>query len=89
MPLNVNCQHFTDGSCTHHAAPRQWIGQPRCVLLNPPTDPRLRGCALVYPLTKPDGHPLPPPMRGSRLGDVRVYTLTPMGHDVTTTKEMK
>lgn len=79
MPINVNCQHFRyGGECSHHAAPRKWFGLARCVLSDPPADPRLRTCALVYPHQRPDGYPLPPPSTEQRLGDQRVYTVDPM-----------
>lgn len=79
MPTNVNCQHFKyGGHCTHHVAPRKLFGLTGCVLMHPPADPRLSGCMLVWPHTKPDGYPLPPPSRMQREGSQRAYTITPI-----------
>lgn len=48
----------------HHAAPKRMFSAPVCVLWAPSSDPRTPdGCALQYPYAKPDGRPLPPPMR--------------------------
>ena len=82
MPINVNCQHFKyGGHCTHQAAPRQWFGLPQCVEMHPPADWRLRGCALIYPHTKSDGYPLPPPGTVPKLGSQRAFTEeTPIIH---------
>jgi len=79
MPINVNCQHYKyGGHCTHHAAPRRWFGLPQCVVMAPPADLRLRGCELIYPHTRPDGYPLPPPSTLQGIGSQQAYTLTPM-----------
>lgn len=57
---NINCKHFRNGACMHHAAPQRWFGKPQCILLTPSTDPRIKQeCALQRPYTRP----APPPMR--------------------------
>lgn len=77
MPININCQHFKlGGYCTHCAAPRRMFGYTRCVVTHPHKDPRLTGCSLMCPHTKPEGKPLGPPNTLQRLGSHRVYTIT-------------
>ncbi len=73
MPFNANCQCFRDGACMHHVAPRVWFGRQRCVLEYPPADPRLRGCAIQAPHTKPDGYPVGPPSVLRREGSFVEY----------------
>lgn len=78
MPTKVNCQHFKHGGyCTHHAAPRKLFGLPGCVLMHPPSDPRLSGCRLVRPHAKPDGYPPQPPSRTQDDCSLQTYAVTP------------
>lgn len=45
-----NCVYFSSNgnACLSSQAPseRWWWNHPRCVLVHPPVDPRLRGCAV-------------------------------------------
>ena len=75
MPTNINCQCYRKGQCMHADAPRFWFRRTLCVLEFPPTDPRtLLGCALQYPHKRPDGFPLPPPMRVMPEGGQTLYS---------------
>jgi hypothetical protein len=62
--MAIDCQCIsTDGCCLHHLAPTSIFKRTKCILQNPPKDPRIRDCALQYPYKTKDGHPLPPPIR--------------------------
>jgi hypothetical protein len=56
----VNCRLFSDGKCLHQAAPRQWLGTAKCILVDPPKDIRLiQDCAIKRPYDRPPAATIP------------------------------
>jgi hypothetical protein len=62
--LSVNCACFTNGKCTHHAAPKRWFSAATCILVEPSSDPRVpSGCDLQVHYPRPTTKIVPPPTK--------------------------
>lgn len=65
-PLPSQCRHYDDGFCDHPFAPSRWFSLPKCIHLEPNSDPRRSNlCVVVSPLQRPRP-PAPPPLSGKK-----------------------